>query len=327
MNAARLSEGLLRAAQTIKLLEHLEGCIDGMPTDQLLRDVSTLLQTSRPKILNTIEILNQLQVLKQNLMTDRCIMPLNLPTENIFGEIRRRTARAFAGRITSAQRESCIRANRESDDVELDSLILPGVADGFRLWLIEFDIAVRPTIQSRYWKIQTDVAADFLECASRKNEKRLIKPVTLTALKAKLGRNEILGREAEEWVLNLEKRRLARHMLVDQIKRVSDEDVAAGFDIVSFSGLENLTYDRFIEVKSYSDRPHFFWSKNEIKTAKELAENYVLILVDRKKMEEPNYFATEISNPYRALFLTDENGWEFEPNSFEFNKISGESLN
>lgn len=298
-----------------------------MPTDQLLRDVSTLLQTSRPKITNTIEILSQLQVLKQSPMTDKPIMSLNVSTTDIFGEIRRRTAQAFADRITIAQRESCIRANRENDDVELDSLILPGVEDGFRLWLIEFDIAVRPTIQSRYWKIQPDVAADFLRCASRKNEKRLTKPITLNALKAKLQRNETLGAEAEDWVLNFEKRRLARHMLVDQIKRVSDEDVAAGFDIVSFSRLENLTYDRFIEVKSYSDQPHFFWSKNEIKKAKELAENYVLILVDRKRMEEPSYFATEISDPYRALFLTDENGWEFEPNSFEFNKVPFKNSN
>lgn len=327
MNAARLSEGLLRAAQTMKLLQHLEGCVDGIPTGQLLRDVSTLLQTSRPKILNTVEILSQLQVLKPNFVADKHVMALNVSTDDLFRELRRRTAQAFADRITSAQRESCIGVSRESNDLQLDSLILPGVGDGFRLWLIEFDIVVRPRTQSRFWTIQADVAAHFLKCASTRNDERHSKSVALTTLKASLERNEALGREAEDWVLSLEKRKLMSHVLVDQIRRISDEDVTAGFDIVSFSGLENLTYDRFIEVKSYSDHPHFFWSRNEIAKAKELAESYVLILVDRKRMEEPSYVASEIPNPYRALFLTDENGWEFEPNSFEFNKISGGSLN
>src|SRR6266568_1698343 len=48
------------------------------------------------------------------------------------------------------------------------------------------------------------------------------------------------------------------------------EDVAAGFDIVSFETEFSLMYDRFVEVKSYKGQVCFYWSRNEFETAKRL---------------------------------------------------------
>ncbi len=74
------------------------------------------------------------------------------------------------------------------------------------------------------------------------------------------------GLEAEEFVLSLEKQRLPGNAL--KIKRISDFDVAAGYDVVSYENIDSDTYDRFIEVKCYIGSPHFFWSENESDVAK-----------------------------------------------------------
>lgn len=95
------------------------------------------------------------------------------------------------------------------------------------------------------------------------------------------------GLEAEEFVLGLERKRLPE--LAQKIKRISDFDVAAGYDIVSYESNETEHYDRFIEVKCYMGSPHFFWSENESDVARIKADKYILCLVDYLRMGEPGY--------------------------------------
>ena len=75
------------------------------------------------------------------------------------------------------------------------------------------------------------------------------------------------GVQAEEFVLEFENIRLEKHPLRSQIRRISNFDIGAGYDIVSFEGLDSKSLDRFIEVKSYNKIPEFFWSKNEVRTS------------------------------------------------------------
>ena len=95
------------------------------------------------------------------------------------------------------------------------------------------------------------------------------------------------GLEAEEFVLELERKRLPK--MAYKIKRISDFDVSAGYDIVSYENNGTEHYDRFIEVKCYIGSPHFFWSENETDVARIKSDKYILCLVDYERMKEPGY--------------------------------------
>lgn len=125
------------------------------------------------------------------------------------------------------------------------------------------------------------------------------------------------GLEAEEFVLGLERKRLPE--LAQKIKRISDFDVAAGYDIVSYESNETEHYDRFIEVKCYMGSPHFFRSENESDVARIKADKYILCLVDYLRMGEPGYQPEFIRNPYETIFDSDE--WLVNASSYRIQKI------
>lgn len=125
------------------------------------------------------------------------------------------------------------------------------------------------------------------------------------------------GLEAEEFVLGLEKKRLPE--LAHKIKRISDFDVTAGYDIVSYENNETEHYDRFIEVKCYIGSPHFFLSENESDVARIKADKYILCLVDYLRMGEPGYQPEFIRNPYETIFDSDE--WLVNTSSYRIQKI------
>lgn len=125
------------------------------------------------------------------------------------------------------------------------------------------------------------------------------------------------GLEAEEFVLGIERRRLPE--MARKIKRISDFDVSAGYDIVSFERGGTEHYDRFIEVKCYIGVPHFYWSENESDVAKIKAEKYILCLVDYTRIGEPGYQPTYIRNPYETIFEGDE--WLVNAASYRAQKI------
>lgn len=125
------------------------------------------------------------------------------------------------------------------------------------------------------------------------------------------------GLEAEEFVLGLEKKRLPD--LAQKIKRISDFDVSAGYDIVSYENNETEHYDRFIEVKCYMGSPHFFWSENESDVARIKADKYILCLVDYLRIGEPGYQPEFIRNPYETIFDSDE--WLVNASSYRIQKI------
>lgn len=125
------------------------------------------------------------------------------------------------------------------------------------------------------------------------------------------------GLEAEEFVLSLERQRLPGKAL--KIKRISDFDVAAGYDVVSYENADSDTYDRFIEVKCYIGSPHFFWSENESDVAKIKGDKYILCLVDYTRMDEPGYLPEYIHNPYAHIFESDQ--WMVNSASYRIQKI------
>ncbi|CAB9544407.1 hypothetical protein BROOK1789C_1659, partial [Bathymodiolus brooksi thiotrophic gill symbiont] len=101
----------------------------------------------------------------------------------------------------------------------------------------------------------------------------------------------------------------------------SEIDTKAGYDIQSYKSDNSFLLDKFIEVKSYSGDPYFYWSRNEIKTAKQEKNNYFLYLVNRDEMGSDNYQPIIIQNPCKIV-LSGNNwkkncqNWKFENATF-----------
>lgn len=125
------------------------------------------------------------------------------------------------------------------------------------------------------------------------------------------------GEEAEIFVLKSEKQKFYRHSLIDAIEQISHVDASAGYDISSFQNNDSTTIDKFIEVKSYSEKPYFYWSKNEMKVAKKEKDNYFLYLVNRDEMNDKNYQPQMFQNPYKNI-LNDKN-WQKDCQNWMFN--------
>ena len=92
------------------------------------------------------------------------------------------------------------------------------------------------------------------------------------------------------------------HSSFEKIELISDVYVNAGYDIISFNDLDSFIIDRFIEVKSYREEISFYWSKNEVEKAKELATKYYIYLVDRSLMNKKDYVPKIIQDPYKKIF-------------------------
>ena len=150
-----------------------------------------------------------------------------------------------------------------------------------------------------------------------KNSQKL--KLTEEILLKKLEEQRIQGEKGELFVLDYEKRRLNTRVDLSKIKRISVLDVTAGYDIVSFNYEDSNAIDRFVEVKSYNGKPHFYWSANEIQVAKIKSKNYYLYLVDICKISDCDYHPIVISDP--ISYFVNNQEWDSKAQSYLFKKI------
>jgi hypothetical protein len=149
--------------------------------------------------------------------------------------------------------------------------------------------------------------------------------LTLEELRAKHKAQEERGEIAENFILAEELKKFKKHPKVNEVKKISDTNVSAGYDIQSFQTLDSVEIDKFIEVKSFLGAKNFYWSINEINVASKINNNYFLYIVDSSRVREKDYSHFEISNPYKYFgmknFLEQIPKHEFriEPQSFIFN--------
>lgn len=111
------------------------------------------------------------------------------------------------------------------------------------------------------------------------------------------------AREAEEYVVEYERRRLQRagsSRLAESVERISKYDAKANYDVRSYEVDGNI---RYIEVKSSTNlRVEFFWSKAERAFAENKGTSYWIYFVPRSH-ELPNlrHSLVLIQNPHACI--------------------------
>jgi hypothetical protein len=121
--------------------------------------------------------------------------------------------------------------------------------------------------------------------------------------------NRSVGVQAEEAVASYERKRLSalgRHAEASLVRRISELDVAAGYDIESFDGDKpRVEYDRFIEAKgSQGSQLRFFWTLNERRAAERLGKRYWIYFIRDIGMEEVDHIVPiMIQDPAARLEL------------------------
>jgi len=317
MRDAKSYDGLLTANHTLDLLEMLRG---GPPRafDQAIRDFAILKSASHSRTRNTILVLIELHLLDET--EAGLVASHSLPgdRDKVRDHISRVIAVSFVNLLRGYLGPSPIRQGNVEKGIWLDSRLAPGSDRGLPFLIAEFGVAQRQNISSYVWRISPDFEEMVLVVLAEENTARLKKSKrTIEQLKASLAIKEKYGEEAEVWVVNFERKRLSGHALIEQIQRISEINVSAGFDIYSFSSTSVLSYDRFIEVKSHGGDMHFFWTQNEIETARELRDRYFLYLVDRTRLSEPDYAPVMISAPHEKIFLEQQKYWNAVPVDYE----------
>lgn len=125
---------------------------------------------------------------------------------------------------------------------------------------------------------------------------------------------ETLGSAAEEAIVSYERKRVGSKF-ADRVEHVAYLNAAAGYDVRSVTVDENgMAKPRYIEVKAVScSSLQFYWTRNEVDTAKLLAQWYYLYLLPVKA---GNRFAMNqlkvIRDPHAAV-LDGSDAWAVEP--------------
>lgn len=315
MNATRPSDGLLPAGSTIAMVELLARRPEGTSIGHLLKDLAATNSISWSRARNTVA-----KLISYGLFETDAKSLVRLTTEerlDIAAWIAARVAVEFTALLTKAEAWSCVSRDPVTGDLMIDAMTLPPIRDGLTMWLTDFAIAQRAVVQTRFWTVSDVHSEAFLTGARDSNRYALRRAKSAERLAADLARQAEAGAAAEVWVVQFERERLSGHPLRDQIRRVSEHDVSAGYDIASFSSVHSIRHDRFIEVKSHGGRKVFHWSRNEIATALEFGEHYALYLVDRDQCSLAGYSPHIITGPTPEMFALPNSGWRVEATSFE----------
>lgn len=131
--------------------------------------------------------------------------------------------------------------------------------------------------------------------------------------------NAAQANAAEDFVLNYERARLIGHQRLSLVRRISLENVAAGYDIISFESPKSIVADRFIEVKSFRTTEQFFLSAGEAAVASKLKDRYFIYVVDAEASKQPDYQPRIVQNPMKTIFSSDSN-WSVVPSVWQISR-------
>ena len=131
-------------------------------------------------------------------------------------------------------------------------------------------------------------------------------------LEADLDDRTSIGFAAERTVLQFERGRVGEQH-ANRVDHVSLRNVSAGYDILSVSFDSFKITPRFVEVKAVPKGTYrFFWSKNEVRVAKELSSLYFLYLLPVNGYGKFDLGSLSIvENPIKSIFR-QQSSWVTE---------------
>lgn len=316
MSAARRSDGVLSGDATMKLLALAAN--QEKTSIQLANDLFALISASPARTHNTIAFLSEIGAVlegggKVRLSREAAAAP------DLRQFVQKALLERYLGLISGPALGATFQLGDDPSDVRIDRLRLPLRERGYPYLLVEFGIATRSSAEDRFWRVVPEAVEAVLRMLLAASEQPFrSKQFSLDALKDLQAAKEAAGREAEEFVVCFERRRLALHPFASSIRQISDEDAGAGFDVLSFETERTLAHDRFIEVKGYSDEESFYWSASEMRAAEHYGNGYWLYLVDRKRLTEQGYEPEMVQDPYNYFVVHRPPNWLAEPQSFKF---------
>jgi hypothetical protein len=315
MNAERRSEGFLSAKAILALLDLVSSPVN---VDILCASLRALKGASPIRTVNSVAVLSEIGlVYVENGFVHRGSAGRTGEVE-LLPWIRAAVATHYASLLSPATVGTAFQMG-DDGSLCLDSKQLPFRDRGYVYLILEFGIATRESVTSRFWLLADDMKEPFFAAISKINDEQL-KPgaFTLGDLKKVREAQAAAGRSAEQWVVNFERKRLSGHQFIESIQAISDGDAAAGFDVLSFESLRSLLHDRFVEVKSYAEEYSFYWSEEEMAVAKRLGSRYWIYLVDRNRLGDSRYVPEMIPDPYSFFVLDRPSTWEAAATGMKF---------
>lgn len=182
--------------------------------------------------------------------------------------------------------------------VQIENAAFPLRFSAFKQLLIDFQfLQEHPELTFSKFIINSRYKKAFDKVVLPEIRKRKL---GINELRKLLEQQQIYGEEAEKYVLQFERNRLSNR--AEDIVWVAEYLASEGYDIASFNSEESTEADRFIEVKSYSGNPYFFWSRNEIEIARIKRARYFLYLVNRDEITKKGYVPLIIGDPYQRVY-------------------------
>ncbi|WP_374427051.1 hypothetical protein [Paracoccus sp. (in: a-proteobacteria)] len=215
MNAARPADGLLPAGSTIAMVELLARRPDGASIEHLLKDLAATNSISWSRARNTVEKLIAYGLFQADAKSLVRLAPeecLDLPAW-----IAERVVTEFIALLTKAEAWSCVGRDPATGELMIDAMTLPPIRDGLAMWLIDFEIAQRAAVQTRFWTVADNHTKAFLTGARDANREPPRRAKSAERLAADLAQQAEAGAAAEAWVVQYERKRLSDHPLRDQI--------------------------------------------------------------------------------------------------------------